>query len=142
VATQTQWILVDDLDGSRAATTVEFGLDRESYAIDLSDENAARLRAVLGEFVAAARVRHGAPTAALRHSPRPRTTVATPVAAIAPPAPLPSLRAELGEMVRELTADIRRALYEVLTALLDVLRGRQSAHRLNRGATSAGDGRA
>jgi hypothetical protein len=47
VAKQTQWALVDDLDGSPAATTVEFGLDGQSYAIDLSAENVAKLRAAL-----------------------------------------------------------------------------------------------
>lgn len=32
--------LVDDLDGSEAEETVEFGLDGVSYQIDLSGENA------------------------------------------------------------------------------------------------------
>ncbi len=53
MATQTHWLLVDDLDGSRASTTVEFGLDGTSYAIDLSAENAARLRGVVAEFIGA-----------------------------------------------------------------------------------------
>ena len=46
---------VDDLDGSAASGTVAFALDGKSYEIDLSDENAARLRDGLAAFVAAAR---------------------------------------------------------------------------------------
>jgi hypothetical protein len=49
--------LVDDLDGtsSQDVTTVLFGLDGVSYEIDLSDENAERLRDSLQEFVESAR---------------------------------------------------------------------------------------
>ena len=36
--------LVDDLDGSQAEETVEFGLDGATYTIDLSGGNAGRLR--------------------------------------------------------------------------------------------------
>ena len=46
---------VDDLDGSAASGTVSFALDGRSYEIDLSDDNAARLRDSLASFVAAAR---------------------------------------------------------------------------------------
>ncbi len=46
---------VDDLDGSDASGTVSFALDGKSYEIDLSDENAARLRDALATYVAAAR---------------------------------------------------------------------------------------
>ena len=46
---------IDDLDGSDAAGTVSFALDGRSYEIDLSDDNAARLRDALASFVAAAR---------------------------------------------------------------------------------------
>ncbi len=46
---------VDDLDGSAASGTVSFALDGKSYEIDLSDDNAARLRDSLASFVAAAR---------------------------------------------------------------------------------------
>ena len=51
---------VDDLDGSEAAGTVSFALDGRAYEIDLSDDNAARLRDSLATFVAAAR-RTGSP---------------------------------------------------------------------------------
>jgi hypothetical protein len=47
--------LVDDLDGGGADETVGFGLDGKSYEIDLSNENARKLREALSDFVAAAR---------------------------------------------------------------------------------------
>ncbi len=55
MAQQVNVRFVDDLDGSDAAGTVAFGLDGRAYEIDLSDENAARLREALASFVAAAR---------------------------------------------------------------------------------------
>jgi len=70
VAQQTTVTLTDDIDGSRAAETVSFGLDGRVYEIDLSKKNAATLRKVLGEFTSSARrVRGGAKsTKATRHS--------------------------------------------------------------------------
>jgi hypothetical protein len=47
--------LVDDLDGSQAEETVEFGLDGATYQIDLSGDNAGRLRESLTEYVDHAR---------------------------------------------------------------------------------------
>jgi nucleoid-associated protein Lsr2 len=47
--------LVDDLDGSAAQETVEFGLDGVSYQIDLSSVNAEKIRDMLSDFVANAR---------------------------------------------------------------------------------------
>ena len=47
--------LVDDLDGSVAEETVEFGLDGVSYQIDLSSVNAEKIRDVLGDYVTHAR---------------------------------------------------------------------------------------
>ena len=49
--------LVDDLDGtaSEDISTVSFGLDGVDYEIDLTDDNASRLREGLASFVAAAR---------------------------------------------------------------------------------------
>jgi hypothetical protein len=52
--------LVDDLTGSQADETVEFGLDGKNYEIDLSSDNAEKLRKVLADFVAAARRSGGA----------------------------------------------------------------------------------
>lgn len=66
--------LVDDLDGSTAEETVEFGLDGASYTIDLSSDNAGRLREALEEYVdharrAGGRKRAGRPAAG--RTPRP-----------------------------------------------------------------------
>jgi hypothetical protein len=46
---------VDDIDGSKAAETVAFGLDGAQYEIDLSARNAKSLRKALAEFQAAGR---------------------------------------------------------------------------------------
>ena len=55
MAQKVQVILVDDLDGGPATDNVAFALDGTAYEIDLSQENAARLRAVLAPYVGAAR---------------------------------------------------------------------------------------
>lgn len=55
VAQKVETRLVDDLDGSTAVETVSFMVEGREYEIDLSAENAARLRDGLAEFVAAAR---------------------------------------------------------------------------------------
>jgi hypothetical protein len=47
--------LVDDVSGDDADETVAFALDGQPYEIDLSADNAARLRDALAEFVASAR---------------------------------------------------------------------------------------
>jgi hypothetical protein len=49
--------LVDDLDGtpSEDISTVSFALDGASYQIDLTDDNAERLRDTLADYVNAAR---------------------------------------------------------------------------------------
>ncbi len=60
VAQRIETRLVDDLDGSTAVETVRFALEGREYEIDLSEENAARLRDGLAEFVAAARRAGGA----------------------------------------------------------------------------------
>jgi hypothetical protein len=43
--------LVDDTDGSEAAETVQFGLDGEKFEIDLSVDNAAKLRDALAPYI-------------------------------------------------------------------------------------------
>ena len=55
MATKTQVVLVDDLTGDPADTTVKFALDKTEYEIDLSDENAAEMRNGLSRYVDAAR---------------------------------------------------------------------------------------
>ena len=55
MAQQTIVTLVDDLDGSEADQTVEFGLDGVSYEIDLSEENAELLREQFQAWIDSAR---------------------------------------------------------------------------------------
>lgn len=58
--------LVDDLDGSEADETVEFGLDGISYQIDLSASNAEELRDSLAQYIEHARRSGGRKRAAAR----------------------------------------------------------------------------
>jgi hypothetical protein len=55
VAQRTILELVDDLDGGKADETVIFALDGVEFEIDLSADNAARLRDAFAEFVGHAR---------------------------------------------------------------------------------------
>ncbi|UQN31777.1 histone-like nucleoid-structuring protein Lsr2 [Brachybacterium kimchii] len=55
MAKKTQVLLVDDIDGSEATTTVGFGLDGIEYEIDLSDEHAGEFRDALNEWTGKAR---------------------------------------------------------------------------------------
>src|SRR5689334_16302514 len=70
MAQQVNVKFVDDLDGSDAAGTVSFGLDGRAYEIDLSDDNAARLRDSLAAFIAAARKSGAAKAAGGRRTPK------------------------------------------------------------------------
>jgi hypothetical protein len=51
MAQRVQILLEDDFDGSPADETVTFGLDGVTYEIDLSADNAAKLRDVLAPYV-------------------------------------------------------------------------------------------
>ena len=55
MAQRTILELVDDLDGGKADETVTFALDGVEFEIDLSADNAARLRDAFAEFVGHAR---------------------------------------------------------------------------------------
>jgi hypothetical protein len=55
MASRTTVTLVDDLDGDTADETVEFGIDRAEYEIDLTSSHAGELRDALARYVAAAR---------------------------------------------------------------------------------------
>ena len=55
MAQQTIVRYTDDLDGSEASGTVDFGLDGRIYEIDLSEQNAAKLRYALAPFIDVAR---------------------------------------------------------------------------------------
>jgi hypothetical protein len=71
VAQQVNVVLVDDLDGSEATDTVTFSLDSRTYEIDLSDENAAKLRDTLAQYIAAARRDTGTRRSVAAHTQQP-----------------------------------------------------------------------
>jgi Lsr2 len=79
--------LIDDLDGEAADETVEFGVDGKNYEIDLSKDNAEKLRDSLAAFVAAARRSGGG---------RRRGGTAT-----SPPARRPSIDREQNQAIRD-----------------------------------------
>jgi hypothetical protein len=72
MAQKVQVVLIDDLDGGTADETVTFGLDGVGYEIDLSDQNADRLRQLLAPYVDNARrvgsARRAAPRSAGRRA--------------------------------------------------------------------------
>lgn len=47
--------LIDDIDGSPATTTIEFGVGSKSYIIDLSEANAAAFNEALAPYIEHAR---------------------------------------------------------------------------------------
>lgn len=51
MAQRVQVQLIDDLNGEEAHETVRFGLEGTDYEIDLTSENAEKLRSVLSEYV-------------------------------------------------------------------------------------------
>ncbi|WP_214405977.1 histone-like nucleoid-structuring protein Lsr2 [Pseudonocardia lacus] len=55
MAQKVETRLVDDIDGSEAVETVRFALEGRQYEIDLSEDNATRLRESLAAFVSSAR---------------------------------------------------------------------------------------
>ncbi|QGQ20361.1 Lsr2 family protein [Cellulomonas sp. JZ18] len=55
MAQKVQVLLVDDVDGGTADETVTFGLDGVTYEIDLTSENAGKLRDALAPWVGHAR---------------------------------------------------------------------------------------
>ena len=55
MAQKVQVLLVDDLDGGEATETVAFSLDGTMYEIDLSTENAGKLRKEFATYVDHAR---------------------------------------------------------------------------------------
>ncbi|KRC54000.1 MULTISPECIES: histone-like nucleoid-structuring protein Lsr2 [unclassified Nocardioides] len=63
MAQKVNIILVDDIDGSDATQTVNFGLDGANYEIDLNDAHAEALREALAPYLGHGRKvgRAGAP---------------------------------------------------------------------------------
>ena len=47
MAKMVKTILLDDVDGSQAASTVQFGYQGVQYEIDLSDENAKKFQELM-----------------------------------------------------------------------------------------------
>ncbi|WP_190818135.1 histone-like nucleoid-structuring protein Lsr2 [Saccharopolyspora pogona] len=70
MAERIQVELVDDVDGSPANHTVTFALDGVTYEIDLNDEHAQRLRAVLDRYIKAARAPKPEPARSTRQQER------------------------------------------------------------------------
>src|SRR5215218_2530631 len=68
-------ILVDDLNGEPADTTVSFGLDSRDYELDLTEANARELRNALARYIPAARKTSGRrrTSAAVRKPAKPFT---------------------------------------------------------------------
>jgi len=55
MAQKVQVVLIDDIDGGDADETVTFALDGVTYEIDLTNDNAAKLRDALAVWVGNAR---------------------------------------------------------------------------------------
>jgi Lsr2 len=55
MAKKTVVVLVDDLNGEPADTTVRFGLDSRDYELDLTEANARELRDAVARYIPAAR---------------------------------------------------------------------------------------
>jgi hypothetical protein len=55
MAQKVSVLLVDDIDGSDADETIQFGLDGTHYEIDLNSDHAGELRGQLQRYVKAAR---------------------------------------------------------------------------------------
>lgn len=55
MAQKVEVLLIDDLEGGAADETVQFALDGVTYEIDLSGNNAGKLRDALGPYVKKAR---------------------------------------------------------------------------------------
>jgi hypothetical protein len=70
VAQRVHIVLEDDIDGGTAEETVRFGLDGNTYEIDLSAKNATQFRDALAPYVGAARRASG--TRSSRKSQRTR----------------------------------------------------------------------
>jgi hypothetical protein len=62
MAQRVEILLTDDLDGQQATQTVRFALDGRDLEIDLSDQNAAKLRMVFLPYISAGRRQGARPT--------------------------------------------------------------------------------
>ncbi|QKW38231.1 Lsr2 family protein [Actinomadura sp. NAK00032] len=55
MAQKVRIIMTDDLDGGEAAETVSFAIDGRTYEIDLSEDNARKLRSTLHSYMESGR---------------------------------------------------------------------------------------
>jgi hypothetical protein len=77
VAQKVQVLLVDDITGGEADETVTFALDGATYEIDLTTENADKLRGLLAEYVEAGRRTGGRSSRGRGRATRSAASVAT-----------------------------------------------------------------
>jgi hypothetical protein len=78
VARQTIQMLIDDIDGGEAEETVRFALDGVQYEIDLSEQNAGKMREMLARYIeAGSKVGRVATTTSVRSGPPRRSGKAT-----------------------------------------------------------------
>lgn len=68
MASKVQIVLIDDIDGGTADSTVSFALEGTNYEIDLSEANAKDLREALAPFIQAGRRVAGGKKAGRRSS--------------------------------------------------------------------------
>jgi hypothetical protein len=78
VAQKIQTLLIDDLDGGQAESTLRFGLDGAEYEIDLSAKHAEALRKALEPYVTAGRRASGSVARRPGRSGRRAATAAGP----------------------------------------------------------------
>lgn len=55
MAQKVSVIVTDDIDGTEAQQTLQFGFEGKNYEIDLNDKNAEKLRDALAPFITAGR---------------------------------------------------------------------------------------
>src|SRR5260370_2954942 len=96
MAQKVQVLLVDDLDGGEASETVSFRLDGTAYEIDLSGDNAGKLRKDFAQYVdharkggAASRRRRPRTGPGRPRRPETRAWPSPPSPPATPPAPTP-----------------------------------------------------
>lgn len=119
MAQKVTYQLVDDIDGSVAESSVEFGLDGVSFTIDLSTDNADQLRDVLAPYVDGAR----------RVSGRRRTAVKTAAATKAVETPSASTDRERNQAIREWARDKGWQVSDRGRIPADVAQAYDKAHR-------------
>lgn len=77
MAQKFELVMTDDMDGSQAAETIEFGYDGNVWEIDLSALNAQRFRATMSKYAEAARKtrsRRGRPKGSANKAKRVKAT--------------------------------------------------------------------